>query len=254
MTKSQTDLHWDERAVVERDSNAVNIADVSQRELETKFILDNLESGCRALEVGCGNGFLTDLLRERAAFVDAFDFSENMIDQARKLRGEAKCRFFHDNVLAPSETQAPYDAIVCVRVLINLRDLAEQMVAIRNMHQLLRPQGRLILVEGYSDGFEALNSLRQDCGLKSLKPAAINFYSKYADILAATNDLFRVQAEMHTGMFDILTRVVYPLLMGEENATGHSEFHSKVLPLAKILSPDDLKPYARLHGLVLERI
>lgn len=253
MEKSATDLHWNERALAERDPNAVNIADVSQRELETKFILAHLPRGCRALEVGCGNGFLTAVLRAHAGFVDAFDYSENMIKQARKLHGESKNRFFHDNVLAPSCTEPPYDAIVCVRVLINLRNFEEQVTAIRNLHSLLRPTGSLILVEGFLDGFDALNELRRGCGLTPIKPAAINFYSSMANLLEATRGWFEVRGGMHTGTFDILTRVVYPLLVGAENATGHSEFHARILPLAKALSPEDLKQFARVHGLLLQK-
>ena len=43
MSKSATDIHWDERALHEKDAAAVNIADVSQRELETDFLLKNLQ-------------------------------------------------------------------------------------------------------------------------------------------------------------------------------------------------------------------
>ncbi len=253
MQKSITDLHWNERALKESNSSAVNIADVSQRELETSFILAHLAPGCRLLEVGCGNGFLTNILRAEAGFVDAFDYAENMVSQAKRLHGETNNRFFHDNVLAPSRVAPPYDTIVCVRVLINLRNLEEQVAAVRNMHSLLDPNGALILVEGYLDGFHALNELRRECGIDPLEPAAINFYSKLEDLLGAIRGLFEVHGEMHTGTFDVLTRVVYPLLVGPEKATGHSDFHSRILSLARILSPEDLKPYARVRGLILRK-
>lgn len=251
MSKSATDLHWNERAVQEKDPSLVNIADLSQRALETEFILANLPRGARVLEVGCGNGFLTTTLRAQAGFVDAFDYAENMVEQAKRLNGETNNRFFHDNVLAPKRVEPPYDAIVCVRVLINLRNLDEQVVAVRNLHSFLRSGGALILVEGYLNGFEALNELRRKCNLASMRPAPINFYSRIEDMLAAVEPLFEVRGEMHSGMFDVLTRVVYPLLVGAENATAHSDFHARTLPLARALAPDDLRPYARLRGLLL---
>lgn len=253
MTKSSTDVHWDKRALSEKDPAAVNIADSSQRELETDFVLAKLPRGARILEVGCGNGFLTALLRERADFVDAFDYSENMVEQAKRLHGESNNRFFHDNVLAPSRVKEPYDAIVCVRVLINLRDFDEQIAAVRNMHSLLGPGGTLILVEGYLNGFEALNELRRKCGIDPMEPASINFYARYEDLLLTIKPIFQVHDEMHTGMFDVLTRVAYPLLVGPKNATGHSDFHAQTLPLARALAPDDLRPYARVRGLLLRK-
>lgn len=253
MQKSSTDIHWNDRALNEKDPTAVNIADTSQRELEIAFIMSNLPRDCRMLEVGCGNGFLTNVLRSHAGFVDAFDYSENMVAQAKKLYGENRNRFFHDNVLEPSHVAPPYDAIVCVRVLINLRNLEEQATAIRNMHSILAPGGVLLLVEGFLDGFEALNQLRRSCGIEPMRPASINFYSRFGNLMATAKELFVPEQEMHTGMFDVLTRVTYPLLVGAENATGHSDFHRRILPLAKSLSVEGLKPYARVRGVVLRK-
>lgn len=254
LQKTPTDRHWDDRALTERDPDAVNIADVSQRELETAFVLRHLRKSGRVLEVGCGNGFLTNILRSTAAFVDAFDYSENMIREAQRLHGESNNRFFQDNLLAPSRVSPPYDCIVCVRVLINLADLEQQLRAIRNMHGMLRSRGTLILVEGFLEGFDNLNVLRKTCGLPLMQPAAVNFYSNFDDLARVIKQLFETRAEMHTGMFDVLTRVAYPLLVGAENATGHSEFHRRILPLAQSLPLEELKEYARVRGFTLERI
>ena len=174
MTKSSTDLHWNERALREQDTDKVNIADGFQRSLETAFILERLTPGGRILEIGCGNGYLTSILPERAEFVDAFDYADNMVDRARKSYGETNNRFFHDNILEPKNLAGPYDAVVCVRVLINLRNLEEQKQALRNMAVSLDEGGRLILVEGFSEGFEKINSLRTAANLPTLSPAPIN--------------------------------------------------------------------------------
>lgn len=253
MHKSATDIHWNDRALLEADAAAVNIADVSQRELESEFLLQHLLPGDRVLEVGCGNGFLTSTLRQHAAHVDAFDYAENMIAKARQDRGETNNRFFHDNVLSPSSWQGPYDCIVCVRVLINLRDFGEQKAAIDNMRNALKPGGRLLLVEGYSDGFGELNRLRQRAGMDRLAPASINYYSGLAEMKSFLDGQFSFGAEFHTGCFDFLTRVVYPALVGAQNAMGHSDFHQKILPVAQNYNPDQFKSLARLHGFCLTR-
>ncbi len=183
MHKSATDIHWNERAVQEVNSELVNIADVSQRELETQFLLKHIETHDQVLEVGSGNGFLTNILRDHVAHVDSFDYAENMVDQAKKKYGESNNRFFHDNVLNPSLWRGPYDAVVCVRVLINLRDFAEQKIALNNMRTALMPGGRLLLLEGYIDGFEELNRLRRKSGIDPLSPAGINYYNRLAEMM-----------------------------------------------------------------------
>lgn len=251
MSKSFTDIHWNDRAIHEKDAAAVNIADISQRELETAFLLKHLMPADRILEVGCGNGYLTHTLRQHVAHVDAFDYAENMVTKAKLSHGETNNRFFHDNVLAPSSWDGPYDSIICVRVLINLRDFAEQKTAVEHMWNALKPGGNLLLVEGYRDGFDELNRLRIAAGLEKLTPASINYYSQLAVMVPFLETKFGFSEEFHTGCFDFLTRIVYPLLVGASNATGHSDFHRKVLPLAQTYNPEQFKHLARLHGYAL---
>ncbi len=248
MTKSITDVHWDKRAIEEKDISAVNIADVSQRELETEFILTHLTTRDQILEVGCGNGFLTNILREHVAQVDAFDYAENMVNKAVTIYGEKNNRFFHDNVLKPASWKPEYDCIVCVRVLINLRNFEEQKIAIENMCKALKPGGRLLLIEGYMDGFDELNLLRTKSGISPLAPAKINFYSSLGEMRSYLGQHFNFGGEFHSGCFDFLTRVVYPALVGAHNATGHNEFHGKILNIAKNYNPDQFSHLARLHG------
>ena len=251
MSKSKTDIHWDNRAIQEKDDVAVNISDVSQRELETQFVLQNLKPTDRVLEVGCGNGFLTNILRQQVFHVDAFDYAENMIARAIASYGERNNRFFHDNILSPSAWQGPYDSIVCVRVLINLRDFTEQKTAIENMRLALKPGGRLLLVEGYLDGFDELNRLREKVGIEKLHPASINYYSSLSEMLVYLDQRFTTTAKFHTGCFDFLTRVLYPVLVGPKNATGHSDFHQKILGIANNFNTESFMPLARLRGFAL---
>ena len=189
-TKSHTDIHWNERAKNEKNKSQVNMADLAQRNFENDFILSHLSCKDSILEVGCGNGFLTQQLRQHVAHVDAFDYAENMVDSAKELYGEENNRFFHDNLLDPTNVKPPYDKIVCLRVLINLRDIKEQLRAINNMHGMLKPGGKLLLLEGFENGFTALNALRRECGIEEMKPAAINFYSKIEDVMPVLEDLF----------------------------------------------------------------
>ena len=253
MTKSTTDLYWNDRAITEQKKESVNIADHVQRDLEIDALLKNIHTEDNLLEVGCGNGFLTNILREHVTFVDAFDYAENMVAQARALYGERNNRFFHDNVLNPSHWSQGYDTIVCVRVLINLRNLEEQAQAVRNMYGALKPHGRLLLFEGYINGFEALNELRLSCGIEKLIPAKINCYSPVEELCRVFEDMFTVQEVFHTGCFDFLTRLVYPALAGSEKALGPGEFHNKIHIIAKKYNPVQFAPLARVRGFLLTK-
>jgi SAM-dependent methyltransferase len=250
--KTNTDLHWDSRAIDSKVvSEKVNIGDTAQRDLEIEFILSVLPKGGTTLEVGCGNGYLTKILRANTEYVDAFDYSENMIASAKSLIGEKNNRFFIDNSLDNKEAIGSYDTIVCVRVLINLASLEEQVKAIENLTALLKSGGKLILIEGYKEGFDELSMLRQKSSLPPLSPAPINFYSNLADIKPQLEKHFVNAKTFHTGMFDFLTRIVYPLLAGSEQVSESGGFHKNILPLAQNFNPDSLSYLGRLQGFEL---
>lgn len=234
MEKSSTDKHWDTLAETEAAEEKVNIADVSQRDVENSFIVDLLKPEDKVLEVGCGNGFSTSVFRKHAAHVDAFDYSEPMIKRAKAVYGEENNKFFVGNVLdvhtLPTEQ---YDVVVCVRVLINLQNPAEQLRALENIARLVRSGGRVIFIEGFREGFEAINQLRAQLGMKALVPAPINFYGSVNDFEYAFRSYFReVDVRKDFSVYDFLTRVYYPLVNGEKNVSHNTDFHKAAAQLA----------------------
>lgn len=252
-SKSATDQFWNQRSDREPDAAKVNIADTVQRDMELQFVFKHLPIEARMVEVGCGNGYVSQQLRSRVAHLDSFDYAERMVEQARATYGETNNRFFHDSVLSPRNVKPPYDAALCVRVLINLRDVEEQRLAVRNIANLLRPGGRLVLIEGYLDGFEAINAFRQTIGVAPAVPAGINFYSHLGELLPTISEHFVIEQTWHSGLFDFLTRVVYPQLVGADNAKEPGEFHSKIEPIVRANDGPDFARFARLHGFALAK-
>ena len=251
--KTATDHFWNERAVHETDPAKVNMPDTVQRDLELTFVFKHLLPGSRLVEIGCGNGYVTRELRTRVAHVDAFDFSENMIARARETCGETNNRFFHDDLLAPQHLRGPYDIALCVRVLMNLRNLDEQKTGIVNIANMLRTSGRLILVEGFLDGFEENSRLRQAIGLTKVIPAKHNFYSHFADLLPVLEEHFLVEHKWHIGLYDFLTRVVCPSLVGAQNATEAGDFHKRIEPIVHAFDAPDLAHLARVQCFLFTR-
>jgi len=269
--KSPTDEYWNQRALTERDDAKVNMPDVVQRDHELQFVFHHLRPNARILEVGCGNGYVTQKFRETASHVDAFDYAENMIERARSTFGEKNNRFFVDDVLEPRHVKPPYDTVVCIRVLMNLQNYDEQTRALANMAKVLRTGGQLILIDGFRDGFETLNDFRAKVGLPPVVPAAHNFHCTVAELLSAAARDFVLQSTWHTGVYDFLTRVILPQLAGPENASKPGEFHSKIEPIvrahavleglsckpsldeAPVSKRHDMEQYARVRGFLFAR-
>jgi arsenite methyltransferase len=107
----------------------------------------DLRTGERVLEVGCGGGYYA---HEAARFVGptgrvcAIDISPDQIAAAQQRCAElglVECR--NADIAAPPYGNAEFDAVFAVQVLEYLADLDG---ALRHIHRMLRPGGRLVVV------------------------------------------------------------------------------------------------------------
>ena len=246
-------MFWNERAQSVNSDVDVNTGDIFQREVENDLLCRYLKKEMTVFEVGCGNGYSTARFRSLVHWIDSFDKAENMIKRAKTDVGEENNKFILDDIVKPEIIKGPYDAGICVRVLINLGNLDEQLRAINNMTALIKPGGLLILFEGFIEGFSAMDDLRKKVGLTRLAPAKINCYSSLDEILPAMKKHFKVKETFHLGSYDFLTRVVYPLVTGPENIRHNTQFSEKCSLLAREFNPDALESFSRMKGFLLEK-
>ncbi|MEO3788507.1 class I SAM-dependent methyltransferase [Actinocorallia sp. B10E7] len=111
-------------------------------------VLTGASPGGRVLDVGCGTGYLTRLLSRLAGptgAVTGLDLSPSMIDYARK-HAPANCSY----VVAPGQDmpfeEASFDVVVSSLAVHHI-PASERAAALREMHRVLRPGGRLLIVE-----------------------------------------------------------------------------------------------------------
>jgi ubiquinone/menaquinone biosynthesis C-methylase UbiE len=100
----------------------------------------------RVLELACGTGEVTRLLLSLGHEVTTLDFSEAMLDVARKKHaGAKKLRFLLADAENPMEPDESYDAIIC-RHLVWTLTTPEQAFA--EWYRMLRPDGMLLFFDG----------------------------------------------------------------------------------------------------------
>jgi len=115
-------------------------------------------SGLDVLDAGCGNGYLTAMLSRKGARPVGVDFSEQMIELARKRAPHIDFRVDCCSSLktVPDES---VDLLISNYVLMDLPDLDG---AVSSFYRVLRPGGSAVLVFSHpcfplSDAFDGLH-------------------------------------------------------------------------------------------------
>jgi demethylmenaquinone methyltransferase/2-methoxy-6-polyprenyl-1,4-benzoquinol methylase len=129
--------------------NSVMSAGLHHRWRQRAAERTELKPGDTALDVCCGTGDMTLELARRVdpdGYVIGCDFSEPMLDLARKKAGGdfPSARFEWADAL-----QLPYDAgrFDAVTVGFGIRNFADHDRGLREMARVLRPGGRLVILE-----------------------------------------------------------------------------------------------------------
>jgi len=100
--------------------------------------------GSRALDVCCGTGDLALMMAHTGAKVVGLDFSEPMLEVAKRRRTDGTVQFMQGDAQAlPFED----DSFDIVTIGYGLRNLANFEIGLREMRRVARPGGRLLVLD-----------------------------------------------------------------------------------------------------------
>lgn len=141
--------YWSARAATFDSQVGHEIFSEAEREAWRALFLRHLgpAEGRRALDLACGTGVISQLLDGLGFDVTGVDWSEAMLDRARAkaaMRG-ARIRFVMGDAERTLERPESYDVLVTRHLVWTLVD---PHAAFREWHSLLKPGGRLLIVDG----------------------------------------------------------------------------------------------------------
>jgi 2-polyprenyl-3-methyl-5-hydroxy-6-metoxy-1,4-benzoquinol methylase len=220
------------------------MADKRTRQLETELIcrfvrtaLADLMAHGRRLEdiviadVGCGNGFTLDVVRrlKLGPKVIGYEFSPDLIALARQRfsdnRVEIRAADVRDHKTLGPE---PIDILICQRVLINVLDPHEQVLARDNLTNAMHPGGRMLFIEAFQKNLDLLNEARGEFDLPGIKPAHHNRYLGEAFFdtadLIPWNEPSAHNDENFLSTHYFVSRVIHPVLLRDRPFRHNSHF------------------------------
>jgi len=144
-----------------------------------------------------------------------------------------------------------FDVAISERCLINLSNWQEQQQAIAQLAGVLRAGGRLIFVEGWADGRQRLNEMRERMGLERMPDVWHNVDFEERRLLPYLERFFDVEERRHFGVYDFVARVVHPLVVSPEPPVYDSRFNEVAARLA--VESQAFADLSRVLFLVLKR-
>jgi SAM-dependent methyltransferase len=137
-------MSWDEQAATFDDEPDHGLRDPAVRAAWAALLLPELPHGpsrrLRIADLGCGTGSISALFTEAGHEVHGVDLSPRMLEIAR---AKAAADFRLGDAADPPLAEAAYDVVFARHVLWTLPPSA-----LAKWVRLLRPGGRLLLVEG----------------------------------------------------------------------------------------------------------
>ncbi|MEW9550785.1 class I SAM-dependent methyltransferase [Nonomuraea sp. NPDC050783] len=122
------------------------------------------EGRLEVLDLGCGTGSLALLLAGDGHDVTGVDLAPRMVARAREKLAGTDARFLVDDASRPPVGDRRFDVVLARHLLWAL---PEPEAALARWCALLRPGGRLVLVEGRWSGTPAREGLPWDGGVRA---------------------------------------------------------------------------------------
>jgi len=181
--------------------------------LEINLIKNRIKSNCKILDAGCGEAEGTlEYAKIENTIIHAADFSETRLKKAKSnLKNIKNVQLFHVDFLSDYQLDNDYDYIISQRLLINLMEWDLQQKVLIDLKKLLKPGGRIILMEGSQNGVDQLNKFRDCYRLSPLPIKWHNLFFRDEELIGFMEDIgFKNTRIEGLGSYFLLTRGLRP--------------------------------------------
>lgn len=123
---------------------------------DIKHLLKYIKENDKVLDIGCGNGRLYHVLKEKQAWYTGLDLSEELIKIATaaagpRLMAVAKTKYPEASFVVGDMKKLlfltdTFDTVFCIAAFHHLATAEERLQALREMKRVVKPGGKILLV------------------------------------------------------------------------------------------------------------
>lgn len=190
--------------------NTISIIDSNLHKLEIDTVCRYLRVSDNLADIGCANAKATLNYATKVYKCTGFERSTYLLKKARAAVSRSGIKNIvirYGEILDMGHIQNEFSAVVTQRMLINLVSWREQKQAIINIHRMLKPRGRYIMIENTEDAFRALNKMRAMMGLNPVAKHWHNLFFVYKKLVRFLRDKFKIIDFQDFGLYYFLTRI-----------------------------------------------
>ena len=209
---------WNERARQYGANQEATLGEIAVKCLEINEINRHLDHGQKILDVGCGNGYTTKIFAKKYySKLHGIDYSPEMIRMAKQSLIETEIlgeiHFEMQDCLDLKFPNNYFDVIYTERCIQNLPELKLQEKAILELIRVLKPGGKLILIECSKTGLLQLNKIRKMIGRKAIDDAE-PWHNKFFDdnwlieFAHKDKDIFKLEINHFASTYTLFTRIL----------------------------------------------
>ena len=220
--RERVDEHYQKQAKEHGITLKSTMPDKNIRELEISNIIKYLNDGDNCLELGCGNGAASiEIAKKRNLNQISIDYSKEMIELAKSQdkSGIIGTIDFEQGDILDLKISREFDVVFTVRCIINLMDKNDQKKSLESLANLVKNNGKLILLEAFSDGLEEINMVRDELGLESIPPAHHNLHLVKNDVIKhlKNHGMKLLIEDCFLSSYYFWTRAISPALLKANN-------------------------------------
>jgi len=240
---------WNERAI----SGKEKLPDKLQHELETNSLIKHISPSDKVLDVGCGSGCSSFIISNHCSEIIGVDYAKELIKKAKNKRKISNLKFQEGDITNLNFEDKTFDKVMTQRVLINLATIENQLIAIKEIHRVLKDDGIFLMLETNKQGLKNLNKVRETFKLDPIIPPWHNLPIDESMFFDQTSDLFECISQINFGNYFFLTRIIHPILVYPEKPS----YTNKINRVAFEISDKEIdfaKDYSQVKIFVLRKI